>query len=200
MILQGWHGGRNWTNPPEIRAPKLGRYEHGCGIYLTNVWSRAAKYAKGGGSVMRITLEVEPPNPEPVPKEEVENFVKSCPGLRRKESILQYLAENHRDRFMPYYLNNLCVNEKSLTKTSSQILAKWLTDHGTPFTLSDMGRTGGVSEEWMVIFDPNIIVAVDQVRSAELDRLPNYGDRNFLTFSEQVEAVCEESRASTPGA
>lgn len=191
MVILGWHGGQRWHDAPEIRAPRAGRYEHGCGIYLTNVWGRASEYAKGGKSVMRVTMEAERPAPRPVPHDEVLEFIKTCPGLRNHTRIADYVREHRRERFHPEYLNNLCINEQSLTAVSAPLVARWLTEHGMPLGISRIGTKNGVTEEWMVVFDPSIIVRAEVVPAAVLDRLPNYSDREFPTFSEQFAAAPE---------
>lgn len=196
MRIMGWHGGHRWDGSPEIRAPRQGRYEHGCGIYLTNIWQRAYGYAKGGGSVFRMTLEVEKPEPQAVSHDEVLAFIRDCPGLRRRKQIADYIQEHPREVFRPEYLSNLCVNEKALTATSAPILARWLTEKGLPLTTTSQGTTNGTREEWMVVFDPAIIKRAEVVRAAELDRLPSYGDRDFPTFSEQFEAVLDAEPAA----
>ena len=45
--FQMYHGGRKWSFvPSELIAPKQGRYEGGIGIYFTNYYETARKYAK----------------------------------------------------------------------------------------------------------------------------------------------------------
>lgn len=197
MQIQGWHGGSRWDGPAAIQAPRANRYEHGCGIYLTNVWRRAADYAKGGRVVMRITLELDALDPHPVPIEEVDHFVRTCPGLRRRKEILSYLKERRHEQFMPEYLNNLCVNERALTSISAPRVARWLTEHGMPLGTSYIGTNGGVREEWAVIFDPSIVKAVEVVPRSEIDKLPSYGDRNVPAFSEQIRLQAEAAPSPT---
>ena len=184
----GWHGSHRWSWPPKIQAPKRDRYEHGCGIYLTNRWERAARYAKGGGSVLRMTLALEPIEEKPIPAAEALEFVRSCPGLRHRDLIRDYINETNRERFFPTYLSNLCVNHEALTARAGPALAEWLTDRGVRYEISRVMAMGAGEEEWLVVFDPSIIQSAVPVRASELDRLAEYGDRDFPLFSTQLTA------------
>ena len=52
-----WHGGRKWQWGPEIMPNKKGQAERGPGIYCTNNYATAYKYAKGGGQVRKLLIE-----------------------------------------------------------------------------------------------------------------------------------------------
>jgi hypothetical protein len=184
--LQAWHGSHRWQNPPEIRSPRAGCYEHGCGIYLTNIWDTAAKYAKGGGSILKITLEVEDNYNDHVSLEEAVDFIKTCPALKQRSSMISYLTQNQRTSISAIAVNNLCVNAKALTTESARHVARWLTEHGTPYSISHIKIMDGIHEEWMVIFDPSIIRTSIAVPTKELDKLNTYDDRHFPTFSNQL--------------
>lgn len=184
----GWHGAHRWTWPPEIRAPRKGRYEHGPGIYITNLWSRAAQYAKGGGSVLRMRLRLKPLDEVRVEHEEVIAFVRGCRGLRHKEAIVGDIRRNQEfgRYFRPEFLRNLCVNHEALTASSAPLITEWLNQQGLPYSVNFIGQKGEVKEEWIVVHDPSLIIEASPVRAKELDSLGDYEVRNFIPFSEQI--------------
>ena len=54
--IQMYHGGNRWSGTPEIR-PTKGRYEGGPGIYFTNNYETAKKYAKGSNVVQLVNID-----------------------------------------------------------------------------------------------------------------------------------------------
>lgn len=52
-----WHGG-NLTEYNDVIAQKNGRYEYGPGLYLTNFYDIAKKYAKGSRKLYIVTVSI----------------------------------------------------------------------------------------------------------------------------------------------
>jgi hypothetical protein len=183
ITLTGWHGSHNWSGPPEIRPPRKGRYEYGCGIFITNICERARQYAKGGGTLLRMTIILkEPPIAHTVSLEELINFVQDCPGLRHRKNIIADLNDaaelSSRRILSAENLNNLIVNNEALTASSAPHVAKWLSDHGMPVSYNKIWAM----EEWMVVFNPAVITNVEAIRTKEID----WPNRDYPIFSEQV--------------
>src|ERR1039458_2323947 len=56
--FQMYHGGKRWSRiPSELYSHKQGRYECGVGIYLTNDYNTARKYAKGSRVVHLVEVD-----------------------------------------------------------------------------------------------------------------------------------------------
>lgn len=158
MAIELWHGGRRWDGGPEVRPSRRGRYECGPGIYLTNRYDRARKYAAGGGVTLKVTLVdnvrwLEDAN---LPREVVEEFVRGAKGLLRKKDILEDLRKSvsrMRDTVPASYLVNLCVNHDAAPGKAGVRLAEWLVEQGIDASLHSVnGR-----EDWVVVFNPKVI-------------------------------------------
>ena len=57
-LITMWHGGRNLQlSYHEVYGNKSKQMEYGPGLYLTNFYSTAAKYAKGGGKTYLVKFQ-----------------------------------------------------------------------------------------------------------------------------------------------
>lgn len=158
-MIEMWHGGRRWTGGPELQAPKAGRYECGPGIYLTNRYLCAQKYAKGGGVTTLVTLRdglrwLE--NAE-LPLQTLKDYVRGAPGFRKREAVLDDLdrsaARVQRDILPVSYLVNLCVYYKVLSGGQGVRLAQWLSEQGIDASLYAVNG----DEQWVIVFNPSAI-------------------------------------------
>jgi len=149
--------------------------------------------------VLRVALEIDTPDPAPVPWEDAELFVRGCPGLRARDRLLRWIAENRDARpFLPEHLNNLCVEERALTARSASALARWMSRRGTRFLVSHARTLGHEREEWMVVFDTSAVLSADPVRAAEADRLrAGGGGIDLPPFSEQFAVFAAPSATPT---
>lgn len=157
-MITMWHGGRRWAGAPEVRSPKQGRYECGPGIYLTNRYERARKYAKGGGVVQKVTLAdgarwLEDTN---LPVATLLDYVASARGMAHKASVREDLLRAERregDRLPVSYLVNLCVNHEAVAGKAGAALADWLAEQG----IDASRHSVNAEEDWIVVFNPKII-------------------------------------------
>jgi hypothetical protein len=170
-----WHGSRRWDGRPEIRPTKKGQYECGPGIYCTTNLNTAAKYSKGGGRIVRFTLDPEITWLEDakVPFEDVVSFVEGSKHLHKR----RILATDIRDVFdrreqvrtsgqMPLsYLVNLAISNECLSGHGGPELAEYLVDNGVQGSL----YRKSANDDWVVIFDPRAIKTYELLSAKDID-------------------------------
>lgn len=169
LLVHLWHGASRWEGPPEIRKSRARAYEHGPGLYLTTHLETAQKYAKRNGSLIAMTLR----NPrlmtdETVPLADALAFVKRCPGLRHRSTIadgLTRVAPRFGGRVQLNHMIVQVVNNDALGGDAGPAVAAWLVDHGVDAYIA---RTNG-PENWVVVFNPAIIVEHRKVPSRNID-------------------------------
>jgi hypothetical protein len=164
-----WHGSRRWDGRPEIRAPREGRYEAGPGIYLTNRYMTAAKYAKGGGSTMLVAIDrhLRMAWDVDVPLADAIAFVKATRMGHKKEIIADLQANASRknqDTVKAAVLINLTVNYRAGSGNAGLALARFLREHGVDASLEDQSG----SEQWLVVINPQIIRSIKPVRASDV--------------------------------
>ncbi|NTF17329.1 hypothetical protein G6L37_02635 [Agrobacterium rubi] len=169
-----WHGSRRWEGYPEIRPGKKGQYECGPGIYCTTNLNTASKYSKGGGRIMRFTLDAELGWLEDVrvPLDDALTFLQGS-RLHKKRILAQDVAatfdrnEHVRDSGMlPLtYVVNLAIYHECLSGAGGPELAEWLVDNGAQASLYRMSG----KEDWVVIFDPLVIKDFEILSSKDID-------------------------------
>ena len=169
--IKCWHGSQRWTGFPEVQPVSKGRYESGPGIYLTTRRQRASEYARGAGSLVMIEID---PNVRLLEnawftREQMQDALDSLPRLRRRKEIekdLDRSLDRHPDGVMPaIYLVNLCVNHEALTGDNGPALARWLVQNGVDASLDHKG----LGEDWMVVFNPKVIVKSRKLTAAQAD-------------------------------
>ena len=167
MVL--WHGGRNLQSDyQEIRSHKKGRWEHGPGIYLTDHRDTAAKYAKGGGNVFRVTITFDPSKEMDdviIDIDDAIEFVKRNVAVRLRGKIIQDL-HNSFDRtgaLRAAVVTNLCLNWDALAPSKTEALRRFLIDSGVEY--AKVIRYGGRDETLYVVINPKIIRKVEIVRA-----------------------------------
>lgn len=163
-FLYAYHGGRRWEGGGgEIRPCRPGRYECGPGIYLTNAYATAQKYAKGGGVVQMVAIPADINWLEDalISLAEAEAFVSGRARMKNRDRVIEDLRRvaDRRpaaDGMLPAeVLRNLSVNHDSLGADHGPALAAWFADRGIQASLN---RQNG-QEDWLVIFEPRIMVA-----------------------------------------
>lgn len=184
--LKVWHGSQRWSGTPEIRPSRKGSYECGPGIYCTTSLGTAAKYARGGGRVVRFHIDpgIAWLEDAKMPFDEVMRFVESSTRLRKKrvlardlESCYDRRDHLHFEGLVPVsFLVNLAVNNDCLSGQGSRELANWLADNGIQASLV---KNSG--EDWVVVIDPRIIVGHDVLSAKDIDwtadQLPRIDDQ-----------------------
>ena len=169
--IQCWHGSQRWSGQPSVQPVSKGRYESGPGLYLTTRRQTAAKYARGAGSL--VVVEIDPNvcflEDAFLTRAQMQEALDLLPRLRRRSKIEEDLndsARRHPDGQLPaIYLVNLCVNHEALTGDNGPRLARWLSEQGIDASLD--AKSG--KEDWMVIFNPDIIVGSRKLTAAQAD-------------------------------
>lgn len=156
--FQMYHGGNKWITPPEIRPSKNGRYEGGVGIYLTNDYDRARKYAKGSNVVQIVDVDknFKDLKDTKVPLEKIIEFLNSVHGLKKRKEIindLQRVASRTGNDIRLTTLNNLIVNWQSGSGDVGIQLKDFFVQNGADANLQDQSG----DEYWLVVFNPKII-------------------------------------------
>jgi 8-oxo-dGTP pyrophosphatase MutT (NUDIX family) len=174
-----YHGAQRWEGPPEIVAHRKGHAEHGPGIYLTTSYETAARYAKGGGSVYRMELRpgVRWLQDASLEKGPVVTWLKGLPRLRGKERLVagvERVASRMGDTFPAEILVNQFVNEGASSGQHGPALAAFLVTNGVDASLTSppmFGGTGGAhGEDWVVVFNPDILRSVTKVTAREVGK------------------------------
>lgn len=158
-MIELWHGGRRWDTSPEIRPPKPRRYECGPGIYLTNQYDRARKYAKGGAVTTKVALKdgIQWLESRRMDVDLMLDYVRNAPGFRHRHQVLDDLKRSaereDRKDIVACTLLNLCVNHEALSGIQGVKLAEWLACNGIEASLHKVST----SEHWVIVFEPKII-------------------------------------------
>lgn len=176
--FQIWHGSRRWDGDPEIRAAKKGRAEWGAGIYGSTHFETCTGYAKGGGKVQLLTIQKSRVLEKScIPLETVIAFInKNIPKSYRREMIEDCRdgAERVKDRILTHSssvgdlqdgdiwfpaenLRNLMVNNDLSAGVRGVTLANFYAELGIGLSTSRGGMKS--EEQWVVIYDPRIIVS-----------------------------------------
>lgn len=162
-----YHGARRWSGAAEVRAGRAGHVEHGPGIYLTTRYETAAKYAKGGGRVLKIHLSPRLRWLEDavLPVSDATDFIFHLRTGKRKEIFRDLLAAAVRTatRFGAEHvaagtLVNLIVNAGAASGQNGIALAQFLAQHGV-----DASHVTQSGEDWVVVFNPRVITRVEEV-------------------------------------
>lgn len=165
-----WHGAQRWDGKPGLRAPRVGHAEHGAGLYCTTEYMTAKKYAAGAGSTRLMTIDsslrlLENIRIEP---DAMIAAIKAIPRLRAKQAILDdigWCAE--RSKSDTIGLNtaiNLAAHHRALSGTPAVAISEFVASQGADASLYE--RSG---EDWLVIFNPAIVLGSTPVKSNDVD-------------------------------
>lgn len=161
-----YHGGKRWSQlPTELMPHKQGRYEAGVGIYFTNSYNTARRYAKGSRVVHLVELDknYKELGDIQIPVTELIQFVKSVSGLKRKSNIINDIQRHaeriHSDVVRLNVLNNLIVNHEAGAGRAGVEISKYFVSKGADAHLEKQSG----DEFWLVVFNPNIIKKVTVV-------------------------------------
>lgn len=163
-----YHGGHNWEGPPTVRPSKSAKVAvHGPGLYLTSNRDTAARYAKGGGAVMRIEVEPDLRLVEDVdiPVEEMLAFVQGVYGMRHKKEISDdlraYAARRSRALIPANVLGNLMNHYGVAFGKPGAALVEFYLRHGIDADLVDYVLFSGMDrdEKWLVLYNPDRVIS-----------------------------------------
>lgn len=172
-----YHGSQRWDGFPEVREGKRKRTEAGPGIYTTTSYQRAKKYSKGGGKVLKFSLDKEfnflnefhfdlseclecisllkRPGKDKV-KDMVERLNENL--IRRKKSSSLDCVEE-KEKIAGNVLLNLLVNGDFLIGKNAVFVAEWFTKKGVDGHIENQYN----NEDWVVIFNPGKIKKFEKV-------------------------------------
>ncbi|GAB0154678.1 hypothetical protein [Marinobacterium sp. BA1] len=210
--IQFYHGGRDWVGPFEVSPKNSKVMEYGPGLYLTNGIETARHYARGGGIVQTVDVD---------PNARLLSGVKSGVGhmeqfiaANRVRSGKKVIANLHRnaerhgsDRIGLDYLITLMINHNALTPSVAAPLNEFIVGEGADldvFSAPMFGSAGGGSDQWVVVFNPEVVVARARVDMKAFDwsrtHLPTYEEQMAaLALNNEVDplgtAVCAEQYA-----
>lgn len=197
--LQFYHGGREWVGKFEL-GKGSGSMEHGPGLYLTNGIETARHYAKGGGVVQMISI-----NPSArliddvrVDISEMKAFLK-CNSIRHYKSIYEDI-DRCAERYESSVINleilvKLMINYGSLTASAAIPLNEFIVSKGVDMCVFDApvfsSHGGGPSDQWLVIYNPDVIVGKSRVNMKDFDwsepKLPRYDVQMALSNLVELE-------------
>lgn len=185
-----YHGGRRFLGPVELQPRPAAKLQGGPGFYTTTNLETARNYARGGGIVYRFTLDADTRfrADQSVPLADAVEWVRSRNGLRKKSSLVADLAicAKHQESRLgigwvnPLSLVNLCVNYEVLSGAHGPALADWMVEHGID---ADVQRGMHDNEEWVVIFNPRIIIHKEALS------LSDKHEYELPTVAEQIRAL-----------
>lgn len=165
-----WHGSRRWDGSSEIRPPRAGRYEAGPGIYLTNRYMTARKYAKGGGVTFLVEVDrsLRLADDALIPLDRALAFIKEAPRMRHKAEIAADLKSNtarhNTDSVKATVLINLMVNYEAGAGTAGIALARFLREQGVDASLEPQSG----KEDWLVVINPKIIRSMKRISASDV--------------------------------
>jgi len=154
-----WHGGRRLEySYREVRGNNSKQMEAGPGLYLTNEYSVASKYAKGGGKTYLVTIEhgtdIMDIN---IPVQVALSFLNSI-RMPHKKELLTHIKVQYSDTICLGYVNNLLINFNCLQASNSASIRQWFVDLGADYSATTLWGM-----KMVVVFTPDIIKHVEVV-------------------------------------
>ncbi len=167
-----YHGGRRWYGPPEINPPKQGRYEHGIGLYFTTNLETARKYGKRYVTKAKIKNNFVDLKDVKLPIDEIIYFLKTNFSNSKsiQQDVFNYSKRTNRNTISLDILNNIIVNAKFGNKRTYKIIVEFFVKNGVDASVIEQS-----GEQWLVVFNPSIIIDYDLVdyKSNPQWNLPN---------------------------
>jgi len=159
-----FHGG-NLDEYNDVIAQKNGRYEYGPGLYLTNEYSVAKKYAKGNRKLYLITVEKgNDINDVVLSYQKCFNFIKEfCISKKLKEIILTLKEYEQNETILASIFNNIILNHKAIMSTKTKYLRQFLIDNDIDYELISSGYFGNL----MVLYNMQKIKNIIRIKSTD---------------------------------
>ena len=161
-----YHGGQKWSFlPRELQPSFKSRYEAGVGIYFTNYYETARKYAKGSRVVQIVEIDknFKDISDVKVPIKELLDFIKSVPLMKKKKEIMidivNYAKRINASSVPLNVLNNLVVNYEAGSGKPGLEIAKFFVSKGGDASVQNQSG----NEFWLVVFNPKIMKKVSVV-------------------------------------
>lgn len=167
-LIKLYHGGSMWETTPQYFPAKKGRYEGGNGIYLTTSYETARKYAKGSKIVLAVYVKPDYKKiwDVLVPVQEMIDFLSSIRMKNKKKVIdaIKASVDRQNKTVLPAaILNNLIVNFEAGSGEAGVLVNQFLVSKGVDAEVTNKG-----AEDWLVVFNPRIIVKWEKVKPSEM--------------------------------
>lgn len=161
-----YHGGSKWEKyNAEVKRPKKGHYEAGAGIYLTNNYETARKYAKGNKIVSKVGISKNLNFAENVTieKEKVIDFLKTYISPKYRKLILSNVEKYNGENYPAYYLINLSVNYE-IGGRNAMAIKDFLVQNNVD--VSKQNQSG--DEIWIIVHNPKVIKKVIHTKPSDI--------------------------------
>jgi hypothetical protein len=165
-----YHGGRNLESDyNEILGNKSGQIVHGVGLYLISDIEIAAKFAKGGNKMYRVTFEKGNRADQVVLSNEVclEWGKRNLPRDKRTqeafwESYKISVQRKNGEGITAEQFTNLILNYDLLKPSKTADFRRWLVEQGVDYTVSN--NYGGGRNTMVVLVNPKKIKKVEIIK------------------------------------
>ena len=144
-VITLWHGGHGLeSNYHELQKSSKGRWEHGPGLYLTNSYARAQKYAGGRRKVYKVTIR---PGTDiskvSLDYSSIEHFARTTIIGKLRNQFLQDI-KHHMERINSEHIParvflNLLINYDAVASAKTPEITRFLIDHGIDYAI-EIGR------------------------------------------------------------
>lgn len=158
-----YHGG-NLDSYSDFINMKKDRYEYGPGLYLTNHYETAAKYAKGSRKLYKVTVNKGVDINDAYLSSDDIKYVLNVfiPGSMKKEisaRLNKYIKED--GSIKASIVNNNILNSGKLTPKKATELQKFLVKKGIDYEIID--NSFGWGETMMVLYNTRKIDTIERV-------------------------------------
>jgi len=168
QLITMWHGGRELQySYHEMRGNKSKQMEYGPGLYLTNYYETARKYAKGGGKTFLVTFTRGTNIKDVAIETKIAFDFLNRNRFANKKALIKDIMDRYGTTIPAETLLNLMVNLDSMTPTTSAIFRQFLVENGADYLVSE--NYGGWGDQTIVvIFNPKIITQVKPIAASEV--------------------------------
>lgn len=110
-----WHGGNLNDLYNDMVNHKKGRFEYGCGLYLTTHYMTAKKYAKGNRKLYQITIEKGTDMTEVrIPVEVCLEFINEYTIKNKRKEIVDRIKRYDKNGIPADIFQNVIINEEAI--------------------------------------------------------------------------------------
>lgn len=167
-----YHGGRDLEyNYRDILGNKSKQIVHGVGLYLISDINIAAKFAKGGNKLYRVTFEKGTRSDEAMISREdcLGGAALFVPASKRKEFMADIdRTINRRGTISVENFSNLILNFEYLKPSKTAAFRQWMMDHGADYAVSR--NYGGSHNTMVILINPKKIRDVEIIKWGDLDK------------------------------
>lgn len=162
-----FHGGRNLEHSfRDTISHSKGNWEYGPGLYLTDHYNVAARYAKGSSKLYRVTVEKGTDIRDvSISMDKANEFVKSnVKGSKRKECIDSFNRFAKGDQVPASIFLNTMINHDAIVNTKSGALKDFLVSQGVDYAEEHSGSFGHM----LIVMNNSKIKKVEVVNRSTL--------------------------------